>query len=367
MQPVGSGPRRGRRGEPQPHLPVVTRQQDPPGFRTTSRPRRLPQNAATTAHVIRVEGHRHESSGHPRTLAASVGPSVRHAMCRRAQAAASTRVGCQEVARLADPGVLKGSIMATYEPERHAEVLARVRAALGSSARRDLGSDGIGADLGRVCRAAVDALAMSGAAVTLKSADGSEAVVAAVDDDSRAIAELEFGLGEGPTRDAFQLGRPVLAPDLKDPGESRWVRFAPASVDTGACAIFAFPLAQGAARFGVLTMFKDTPWPLDGPTRAACLGLAEIATALLLDSADGHRDGGIDPGLSARLEFRTEIHQAQGMLMVALHTDLAEALARMRAHAFGSGRPLLAVAVDILEGRSSSRTGGPHLEASCDD
>ena len=248
--------------------------------------------------------------------------------------------------------------MATDEHDRHAEVLARVRAALGHSARRDLGTDGIGADLGRVCRAAVDALAMSGAAVTLKS-DGSEAVVAAVDDDSRAIAELEFGLGEGPTRDAFQLGRPVLAPDLKDPRESRWVRFAPASVDAGVCAIFAFPLALGAARFGVLTMFKDTPWPLDGPTRAACLGLAEIATALLLDSADGHRDGGIDPGLSARLEFRTEIHQAQGMLMVALRTDLAEALARMRAHAFASGRPLLAVAVDILEGRSELTNGMP--------
>ena len=78
--------------------------------------------------------------------------------------------------------------MATDEHDRHAEVLARVRAALGHSARRDLGTDGIGADLGRVCRAAVDALAMSGAAVTLKSADGSEAVVAAVDDDQPRLS-----------------------------------------------------------------------------------------------------------------------------------------------------------------------------------
>ena len=248
--------------------------------------------------------------------------------------------------------------MATDQHDRHAEVLARVRAALAHSATRDASADGIGADLVRVCRAAVDALEMSGAAVTLQSTDGSEAIVAAVGDDSRTVAELEFGLGEGPTRDAFRLGRPVLAPDLKDPGESRWVRFATASVDTGVCAVFAFPLALGAARFGVLTMFRNSPRALDGASRAACLGLAEIATAMLLDSADGHRAGGIDPGLTARLEFRTEIHQAQGMVMVAQRIDLAEALARMRGHAFATGRPLLEVAVDILEGRSELTNGG---------
>ena len=68
---------------------------------------------------------------------------------------------------------------------------------------------------------------------------------------------------------------------------------------------------------------------------------------------DGRHDGSIDPELTDRLEFRTEIHQAQGMLMVALRTDLTDALARMRAHAFVTDRPLLEVATDILEGRSA--------------
>ena len=193
---------------------------------------------------------------------------------------------------------------------------------------------------------------MSGAAVTLKSVNGSEAIVAAVDGDSRASAELEFGLGEGPTGDAFRLGRPVLAPDLRDPRESRWVSFAAASVDAGVGAIFAFPLALGAARFGVLTMFKESPGRLDSTTTAACLALAEAATHGLLNSVDGRHDGSIDPELTDQLEFRTEIHQAQGMLMVALRTDLTDALARMRAHAFATDRPLLEVATDILDGRS---------------
>ncbi len=39
------------------------------------------------------------------------------------------------------------------------------------------------------------------------------------------------------------------------------------------------------------------------------------------------------------------------MVMVALDVSLAEALVRMRAHAFGTGRGLDEVAVDIVEGR----------------
>jgi hypothetical protein len=237
-------------------------------------------------------------------------------------------------------------------PGRQSDVLARVLALVEHSSAQDSGPDGVGAHLSRVCQAAVTGLGMSGAAVTLTSVNGSEAVVAAVAGDSRASVELEFGLGEGPTGDAFRLGHPVLAPDLRDPRESRWVSFAAASVDAGVTAIFAFPLALGAARFGVLTLFKELPGRLDSTTTTACLALAEAATRGLLSSVDGRHNGSIDPGLADQLEFRTEIHQAQGMLMVALGTDLTDALARMRAHAFATDRPLLVVATDILGGRS---------------
>ena len=72
--------------------------------------------------------------------------------------------------------------------------------------------------------------------------------------------------------------------------------FAAASVDAGVGAIFAFPLALGAARFGVLTMFKELPGRLDSTTTAACLALAEAATHGLLNSVDGRHNGSIDPG-----------------------------------------------------------------------
>ena len=46
-----------------------------------------------------------------------------------------------------------------------------------------------------------------------------------------------------------------------------------------------------------------------------------------------------------------EVYQAQGMVMVDLGVSLAEALVRLRAHAFVEGRPVGDVARDIVAGR----------------
>ena len=84
---------------------------------------------------------------------------------------------------------------------------------------------------------------------------------------------------------------------------------------------------------------------------ARCLALSDLATEALLVGSDARTDGRLDPDLESALDFRSEIYQAQGMVMVALGTDLSDALARMRAHAFQTERTLLEVSVEILEGR----------------
>ena len=48
---------------------------------------------------------------------------------------------------------------------------------------------------------------------------------------------------------------------------------------------------------------------------------------------------------------RSELHQAQGMVMVQLGTDLATAMVRLRAHAYGGERRLGDVARDIVARR----------------
>jgi len=98
-------------------------------------------------------------------------------------------------------------------------------------------------------------------------------------------------------------------------------------------------------------MYGDTPQRLDRARTARCLAMAELATESLLGGADADSDGHLDPRVQSALTFRSEIYQAQGMVMVTLKTDLATALARMRAHAYQSELSLLEVSLEILAGR----------------
>lgn len=214
-----------------------------------------------------------------------------------------------------------------------------------------VGARGIADKLHRLVCAATTGLDLHGAVVTLKSVDDSEAIAAASDATSRGLGELEFSVGEGPAHDAFALGRPVIVTELAGPEGDAWPGYTPAGHGAGIGAVFAFPLQLGASRFGVLSMFTDAPRHLNDTELAQCLALSALATEMLLESSAATSDGEIDPDLKSALGFRSEIYQAQGMVMVALKVPLPEALAVMRAHAFASGRKLIDVSIDIVEGR----------------
>ncbi|SEC91114.1 ANTAR domain-containing protein [Nocardioides exalbidus] len=203
--------------------------------------------------------------------------------------------------------------------------------------------------LQRVCVATQAGLGMTSAVVLLRSGSESETLAAASGQAGADAAELEYSLGEGPSRDAVRLGRPVLHGDLDhDPA---WVAFAPALAATGLRSVFAFPLQMGAARFGALTMYGRDRQTLDPRRTARCLAMAELTTRIILLSTASGPDGGLADALDQAMALRVEIFQAQGMVMVALRTDLATALARMRAHAYETDRSLHEVSLDIVDGR----------------
>ena len=60
----------------------------------------------------------------------------------------------------------------------------------------------------------------------------------------------------------------------------------------------------------------------------------------------------LDPDLLNALELRTEVYQAQGMVMIQLDITLGAALARMRARAFSLGVELGQLSADIVAGRT---------------
>jgi transcriptional regulator with GAF, ATPase, and Fis domain len=228
---------------------------------------------------------------------------------------------------------------------------ARVLALIAQQPASPADRNGVMGSLRRLCVTAAQALSASGAAVTVMAEDGTRGVVVASDPASEHVEELQFMLGEGPGIDAFVNRRPVLVSDLAADATSRWPAYTPATHDLGVQAAFAFPIQVGAARLGVLNVFRARPGQLSGDQLRHALTFAEVALTALLDGQDHATSGAAADGLAGAVERRAELFQAQGMVMVMLGVSLAEALARMRAHAFADSRQLGEVAADIIARR----------------
>jgi hypothetical protein len=199
--------------------------------------------------------------------------------------------------------------------------------------------------LQRVCRAAVEGLSLSGSAIHFMESGGGSGVAAASDLASKRIADLAFATGEGPSTDAFARRRPVLVSDLT--GETgRWPGYCELVIDLAVRAQFSLPLQVGGMSLGVLDLYCETPRRLTDADFLLAVAFAELATEILL----GVRQPDDALRQEPLLDHRPEIHQAQGMVMVDLGVDLAEALVRMRARAFGEGMELIEVARAILAG-----------------
>ena len=211
--------------------------------------------------------------------------------------------------------------------------------------------DGVVGALHRLCSAAVGALAASGAGVSVMAEDGARGVAAASDPASERIEELQFVLGEGPCIDAFASRRPVIVPDLTDGAAHRWPAYAPAAQDEGVRAVFAFPLQVGAARLGVLDVFRARAGPLSGTELRQAFAFTDLAVSTLLDGQGDAVPGAAADGLDEAIEHSAELFQAQGMVMVQLGVSLAEALVRIRAHTYAENRRLNDVARDIVARR----------------
>lgn len=172
--------------------------------------------------------------------------------------------------------------------------------------------------------------------------------------DSRiaAIQELELELGEGPGAEAWRSGDPVLTADLAAGADLRWPVFAPAAVRAGARAVFAFPVALGAIRLGALVLYRDRPGVLTADQAAYGVLSADIATWVVLGlQAGAPSDDGLSDLLAGEPPHWAEVHQATGRVAAQLGISLEEALVRLRAHAFASGRPLRVIAREVVVGR----------------
>jgi hypothetical protein len=219
----------------------------------------------------------------------------------------------------------------------------------------------------RLCQVCADVSHMSGAGIMLMTGDVQQGSVCSSNPVSALIEELQYTLGEGPCVDAHQENRPVLEPDLADPATIRWVAFTPAAVAAGVRAVFGFPLEVGAIRLGSLNLYRDRPGPMTEEQYADSLVLGGVAAQALLAMQAQAPPGALAVQLEEGANLRFAVHQASGMLAVQLGVSVGEALARLRAYAFGNDWALTAVAEAIVarelrlqDGPDEARPGPSH-------
>ena len=200
----------------------------------------------------------------------------------------------------------------------------------------------------RLCEVCADVSLMTGAGIMLMTGDTQQGSVCSSNAVSALIEELQYTLGEGPCVDAHQEAQPVLEPDLADPATPRWIGFTPPAVAAGARAVFGFPLQVGGVRLGALNLYRDLPGPMSDDQYADSLVLAGVAARAVLDMQAHAPPGALSRELEEGANFRFVVHQASGMVAVQLGVSVGEALARLRAYAFGNDVLLTDVAEAVV-------------------
>jgi hypothetical protein len=202
----------------------------------------------------------------------------------------------------------------------------------------------------RLCSACVDVLAVTGAGITIMGGDKAGPVCVS-NPRMAALEDLQFTTGEGPCQDAFRSNTHVHAPRLDVSASVRWPSFVDLAHVTGVGAVFAYPLSLNGAKIGVLTLYQEDEGEMSATQHEDSMAMAGVLTETVLSMQDAAPKGTLAADLEVAVVYRAEIHQASGMVAIQLQIPVAEALLRIRAHAFADGRPAGEVARDIVARR----------------
>lgn len=171
------------------------------------------------------------------------------------------------------------------------------------------------------------------------------------DDNVAALEDLQYTVGQGPCRDAFQSGIFVHAPQLDTDASLRWPSFVSLARSSGFGAVFAYPLITAGAKVGVLTLYQHAEGDLSDEQHGDSMAMAEVLTETVLSLQADAPLGTLAPGLDDAVQYRAEIYQASGMIAIQLSIPAAEALLRIRAYAFANDQTVAATAALIVARR----------------
>jgi hypothetical protein len=168
--------------------------------------------------------------------------------------------------------------------------------------------------------------------------------LAAADDRSLEIEELQQVMGEGPGY-AAQVGRhPVYVDNLMEE-DLRWPGYVPAARGYGIGAVWSLPVAIASTVLGSLTVYHDGRCAAEDLAWPDAMALAGLAAATMVIDADHAADHG-----PTERDPLDAVALASGVLAVRAGVNVDQALALLRGNAFSSDRRISDVAADVLAG-----------------
>jgi len=201
----------------------------------------------------------------------------------------------------------------------------------------------------RLAWAAVRALPVDGAGLSIHEGAGLRTPIGASDAATSLAERLQFTHGDGPCLRAHDTGTAIVF-DLDDI-ERNWPGLHASLIgETPFEAVFSLPLAAPLGSTVVLDLYAVALDRMTRVPRDQVAAVVDVLTEELVRASDDD-SGGPRWWDSPDARARNGVWQATGLTSVALGVDVVAALTVLRAHAFATGRVVDDVAADVVTGR----------------
>ena len=233
-----------------------------------------------------------------------------------------------------------GTVEAVTFPEEAIRQLSALAGAV-------LGQQDLQATLDEITRVAVATLpACDGASLTTFQ-EGTPGVVAAADEWSRQLDELQYEEREGPCLDAARTGNVFRVRDLET--DSRWPFYAPRAVGLGARSMVSLPMAAEGKVVGALNVYSREADRFTAEDVSLGELLATQAGVAMQVAASFFRHRDLAEQMQQAVQSRARIEQAKGVLMATRRCTEDEAFALLVELSQTSNRKLRDVATAVVE------------------
>lgn len=204
---------------------------------------------------------------------------------------------------------------------------------------------GVNDAVSRIVRYAIATVGTPYAGVTLLRPGGRLESIASTDPIVDAADQLQYELQEGPCLEAAvdPPAHVLLSTELAT--DARWPRWGPKTAALGLRAVLSAELRAGERRLGALNLYGEQPRQFSSENAATAHLFAAHAT-LALSAASTVE------GLQTALDSRTEIGQAQGILMERFNLDADRAFQVLRRYSQNTNMKLHEVARTLIDTRS---------------